>query len=256
MRLTVLGCWAPYPRPGEACSGYLVEEGDVTIYLDAGHGSFSKLSCHVDFRRLTGVVISHFHADHWVDLFCLRYAVAGARRAGQVTSLLPLIVPGRPEEIYRRLSGYTDAFVTQAVDELPVAPGPGATAVREGRMGHLTLQFLSVPHPVPAYAVAIAGGRRLVFSGDTAWSADLMQLAAGADVFLCEASGLAGDEEALADRHLTAGQAGDLARRAGVRRLVLTHFWPEYDLEDIRREAQSTFGGPVILAYEGLRLEF
>lgn len=255
MRVTVLGCWAPYPRPGGACSGYLVEDGNVTIYLEAGHGSFSKLRCHVDFRRLTAAVVSHFHADHWVDLLCLRHAVAGARRAGTLGSPLPLIVPGAPEEIYRRLAGHTDAFATRAVEELPVASRPGEPAVHVAEVDHLRLEFLPVPHPVPAYALAMAGRRRLVFSGDTAWSDELAQLAAGADLFLCEASGLVGDQRVLNDRHLTAGQAGDLARRAGVRRLVLTHFWPEYDLEDIRREAEAGFGEPVILAREGLCLE-
>ncbi|MBC7106704.1 MAG: MBL fold metallo-hydrolase [Firmicutes bacterium] len=255
MRVTVLGCWAPYPRPEGACSGYLVEDENVALYLEAGHGSFAKLCSRVDFRRLTAAVVSHFHADHWVDLLCLRHAVAGARRAGTLASPLTLIVPGVPEEFYRRLAGYADAFAARAVEDLPLAPRPNGPAVRVAELAHLRLEFLPVPHAVPAYAVAVVGRQRFVFSGDTAWCEELARLAADADLFLCEASGLAGDERVLGERHLTAGQAGELARRAGVGRLVLTHFWPEYNLEEIRREAEGSFGEPVILAREGLCLE-
>ncbi len=50
MNITVLGCWAPYPRAGGACSGYLLREGETVVLLEAGDGSFIRLTATVDFR--------------------------------------------------------------------------------------------------------------------------------------------------------------------------------------------------------------
>ena len=60
MELTVLGYWSPYPRAGEACSGYLVRSEDTRVLVDCGH-AVSILQKYQDFRELDAVIISHFH---------------------------------------------------------------------------------------------------------------------------------------------------------------------------------------------------
>ena len=82
MELVVLGCWAPYPRAGGACSGYLIRAGGLNILLEAGNGSLSRLMTFIDFRYLDAVIVTHLHPDHYLDLFPLRHAVEGARRDG------------------------------------------------------------------------------------------------------------------------------------------------------------------------------
>ncbi|MCL6635808.1 MAG: MBL fold metallo-hydrolase, partial [Peptococcaceae bacterium] len=72
-----------------------------------------------------------------------------------------------------------------------------------------------------------------------------------AGIFLCEASGLDQDAGFLRDRHMTARQAGTLARQARVKELIITHFYPEYDLSVLKAEAEAGFGGTVELAAEG-----
>lgn len=253
MDLTVLGCWAPYPRPGGACSGYLVRDGGTAVMLEAGNGSMGQLGLHFDFRQLSAVVLSHLHPDHYLDIYCLRHAIEGARREGTRNEPLPLFLPGRPEGPFRELAGYTRAFQVVCIDGLPreeLAPGLWSRRARVG--GSLTLDFIEAVHSLPCYGVAVAGpGGRLVYSGDTAGSKELEQLAGGADLFLCEASGLDGDSEYLHGVHLTARGAGELARQAGARRLLITHFWPLYRRENFCRQAAEGFGGPVEAAYEG-----
>ena len=90
MKLTVLGCWAPYPKAGGACPGYLVQVGETNILLDCGNGVLSNLQRHLDFRSLNAVIISHLHPDHFADLFCLRHAIEGARRTDSNIKALPL----------------------------------------------------------------------------------------------------------------------------------------------------------------------
>jgi ribonuclease BN (tRNA processing enzyme) len=85
-----------------------------------------------------------------------------------------------------------------------------------------------------------------VFSADSALCSNLRQIAEGADLFLCEASMYDGQEEAARRAgHVTARQAGTLAKEAGVKRLALTHY-PHYgNLDDLIRQASAAFQGPV-----------
>ncbi|WP_031513053.1 MBL fold metallo-hydrolase [Desulfofalx alkaliphila] len=256
MYLTVLGCWAPYPAPGGACSGYLLQKGETAVMLEAGNGSFSKLCRHTDFCNLAAVIITHLHPDHYMDLFCLRHAIAGAIDRGERTGPLALFLPKGPQEEYERLAGLTDAFLVNAIEDLPLVHLSKDLQVRRSRVGMMQLEFALNLHPLPAYAVSVECNQsKMVFSGDTARTAALEELARGADLFLCEASGLDKDIEFVKKGHLTARQAGELARDAGVRRLVITHFYPPYDLNKLSTQAAEGFGRPVALAKEDVRYE-
>lgn len=247
MDLTVLGCWAPYPRAGGACSGYLIREGETAILLETGNGSFSRLLEIMDFRKLSAVVVSHFHTDHCADLFCLRHAVKGAQRDGSRIEPLMLLAPGEPESDFERLAGDGEAFQVRPIENLP-----GNGELRRAVVGELQLEFWSTRHSIPGYGVTITSGdQRLVYSGDTAYFPELARLWAGAGLLLCEASGFARDAEQIGQTHLTARQAGELARESRATRLLLTHFWPEYDPEALRAEAAQACECPVLVAREG-----
>src|SRR5437899_67948 len=96
-------------------------------------------------------------------------------------------------------------------------------------------------------------GWRLASSSDTGESEALVRLAADADVLLCEASFLDG-QDTRPDLHLTARQAAAHAARAGVGQLVLTHLVPWNDRERSLAEAAGTYRGPLSLATSGLVL--
>lgn len=254
MKLTVLGCWAPYPRAGGACSGYLLETGGKNILLECGNGVLSNLLKHIDFRDLDAVIISHLHPDHYLDLFCLRHALAGARRVENSLKPVPLFVPREPEESFGQLSRYTDSFIIKAIEGLPKSKKTGIT-IYETLIGSVRLSFARTDHPLPAYAVFVESDSKFFYSADTRWCEYLPGFAGGAGMVLCEASLIEQDREYTSAGHLTAMQAGLLARKAGASQLVITHFWPEYDLETIKTEAELGFGQPVITAQEGLVLD-
>ena len=75
MRITVLGKSPAWQDAGGACSGYLVEEDDFALLLDCGNGVFSKLRRHRDYVDVDAVLISHLHADHFLDLVPFSYAL-------------------------------------------------------------------------------------------------------------------------------------------------------------------------------------
>jgi ribonuclease BN (tRNA processing enzyme) len=98
------------------------------------------------------------------------------------------------------------------------------------------------------------GGRALAYSGDSGTCDQLVDLAAGADLFLCEASFRDGDDNPP-DVHLTGREAGHLAARAAVDRLVVTHVPPWHDPAHTRTEARSSYDGLVELARPGASYE-
>jgi ribonuclease BN (tRNA processing enzyme) len=98
-----------------------------------------------------------------------------------------------------------------------------------------------------------ADGVTLAYTGDTGPCAEAVDLARGADVFLCEATWKHGDD--LLFFHMSARQAGEHAARGGAGTLVLTHIWPTLDTDDHRAEAAEVFDGPIEVARGGVKLE-
>jgi ribonuclease BN (tRNA processing enzyme) len=250
--MTVLGKSPAWADAGGACSGYLVESGDTCVLLDCGPGVLGKLRAVRDYATVDAVVISHMHADHMLDVIPFASAlIYGPRWASDPAR--------RPRPVLHAPPGAGDAFTV-------VAEGSGmfgthvddAFELREYdpaetlAIGPLAVRFRPVPHYVPAQAVELAeGGRRLTFSSDCGPNADLCDFARDTDLLLIEASvtedGAAEDGER---GHLTPREAGEHGRRAGARRVVLTHVSDELDGEAAVAQAAAAYGGPVELAAE------
>jgi ribonuclease BN (tRNA processing enzyme) len=197
------------------------------------------------------VAISHLHPDHFFDLVPLYYILRfGERPPGRV----PLFVrPGGREFLLRfgKLISDEADMLGDIFDVQEYAPG------REIGIGGLSFTFHPVQHYVPSHAMRIRGteGRLLVFSSDVAPCPPLVEAARDADLFMCESAILerSQDREDPTQRgHMMAGEAGRIAREAGAKRLLLTHYraGPAYD-DRHRQAAERAFGGPVELAREG-----
>jgi len=238
LSLTVLGCDGSYPGPGGAGSGYLVRCGGAAVWVDAGPGTLARLQEHVGLRGVDAVVVSHEHVDHWSDLehmaVACHYIVTGPR--------VPLY--SEVDLAARMRVGPASA----ALAWNPIEPGARVT------IGAMTFTFSRTDHTVATLAMRVdGGGRSLGYSADSGPGWGLKELGAGLDLAVCEATFLSEREGSLS--HLSARQAGDRAREAGVKRLVLTHLMPGVDPEAARTEAAAAFGGPVELARIGTRFE-
>jgi ribonuclease BN (tRNA processing enzyme) len=258
MRITVLGKSPAWQDAGGACSGYLVEGGGACLLVDCGPGVFAKLRRFVDYVDVDAVVISHLHADHILDLVPYASGLAYAPRQqpvpvdrwpGTDAPARPrLLVPPGAGEALRRLceaGGMRAEHVERAFALTEYSPQD------ELEVGALRLRFVPVPHFVPANAIEVSdGGGRLTFSADCGPSEELCSFASATDLLLIEAT-LPRPERDGPRGHLTPGEAGDHGRRAGARRLVLTHISDELDAEWAREEAARAFGGEVEVAYEG-----
>jgi ribonuclease BN (tRNA processing enzyme) len=234
VELTVLGCSGSYGSPsGGACSGYLVRAGDAVIWMDCGNGTFAHLQQHANPADLTAVVITHGHADHCVDIYGLHVLYKyGLERAG-----LPVFAPEGVEKTLEGLVGeWTDTFDWKLA-------GDGDRAA----VGDVKLHFSRTDHPLPTVGLDLAqGGKRLVYTADTGpdWSVEVFP--PGADLVLSEATYQ--HDDIRAPIHLSARQAGEAARAAKARRLMLTHLWPTLDPVASVEEGSEAFGHAVTLA--------
>ncbi|MFJ8543508.1 MBL fold metallo-hydrolase [Streptomyces sp. NPDC093586] len=242
--LTVLGTASPHPGPGRPCSGHLLRGEGAEVWVDAGPGTFAELQRHTDPARLSAIWISHLHADHTADLLSALYAFA----FGGMTPPAPVPVHA-PQGCAERLAGFLGrpdtAFLDTVLDFRPLHDGH--TAVHGG----LRLTARAVRHDVEAYGLrAECAGRVLAYSGDSGPCAALTGLARDADLFLCEADIDAHREGEQV--HLTPEDAGNTAREAGARRLLVTHVGPTLTPGTATARAAAVFGGPTATAREGL----
>ena len=260
VQITVLGKSPAWQDADGACSGYLVEEDGACLLLDCGNGVFSKLRRFRDYTDIDAVVISHLHADHFLDLVPFAYALTYAPRQqpvpvdrwpGTDSPARPrLYAPRGARETFRRIVGAwgSEDLIEKAFELIEYDPAVTLD------VGTLRISFHEVPHFTTTYAVSISsanGGGRFTYGADSAPNDELVAFADGADLLLIEATlprpGARGPARAP---HAVRGRART-ARAPGSRRLVITHISDELDELWAREEAEQAFGGPVLVAHEG-----
>jgi ribonuclease BN (tRNA processing enzyme) len=247
MRLTILGSNGTFATPGRPASGYLVDHAETRIWIDAGSGTFAALQAAVDFTTIDAVIVTHVHADHSVDLFGYYHALKYGPGGG---SKVPVYCPDGVEEMFTCYLGGEGHEPAGTLAFSSVADGDEVT------VGTIDLRFAMTDHSVPTLAVRFEADRRvLTYSSDTGPEGDWMHLAEHSDVFLCEATYQGASEEKPWRQHLTATEAGRIARNQMVDRLMITHIWPFLDPKRSVQEAEATFGRPVGLAVPGMRVK-
>src|ERR1700761_8508199 len=187
VRVTVLGKSPSWQDAAGACSGYLVEQPGLTLLLDCGNGVFSKLRAVRDYRAVDAVVVSHLHADHFLDLVPFSYALANAARSGTLNgSHRPALhVPAGGRQVLRGIVGSwgSEELVDDAFRIVEYRPSD------ELALGPLHVRFREVPHFIRSHAVELAtGDKRFVFGADCAPNPGLVEFAHGADVLMVEAT--------------------------------------------------------------------
>lgn len=234
LKLTILGNNGPYPAAGGACSGYLLREGDTSILIDCGNGVLSNLQKIMRFEDLDAIILTHLHCDHISDMMVLKYAVQIKKKRGQFSKNLMVYAPAEPVEEFKRLD-IKDAFDLKSV---------AGDLVLD--IGGIKVSFAQMKHPSMDFAVSFEyEGKRFVFSGDTSWTENIISFARNTDVLMLDA-GLFAKEKTKDDvAHLTAEECGIIAREADVGRLLLTHFWPENNIEELVNEARGNFDNTI-----------
>jgi ribonuclease BN (tRNA processing enzyme) len=243
MRLTVLGRWGAYPEAGEATAGYLLEAGGQKILVDCGSGVLANLLKHRRLEELDAVFLSHYHHDHCADVGCLQYASKFALNFKKRVTPLPIYA-------HRQAAAFSELNFGEYTVGREIAPG------LEMDLQGVKVTFFPTVHE--AYNLALrfeAAGKAFVYTGDLGPATPITDFCAGADLLLCETS-LFEHEAGLFPGHMTTRQTGELASRAGVKELMLTHFPHLGDISKMPAEAGKYFKGRVRLAEMNKQLDF
>jgi len=255
LRVTVLGGSAAWPNPGQGCSAYLIRSAGASLLVDCGPDTMLELRNHVSPTALDAVVISHCHADHILDLVTLRYGLVYGR--DELATPIPVWLPPGGEAIVRKLGdalggqGEGDSAFWDNCFTIREYDPDGELAIEDCR-----LRFRATQHFTRCYAIRVqSGGKTLVYSADTGRFDHLIDFAQGADLLISEAT--ADDHGDLPPEergHMTPEDAGDWAREADVRRLLLTHLWHERPVAKVVGRAAARYAGPIDAAARGLTL--
>jgi ribonuclease BN (tRNA processing enzyme) len=242
MSVTVLGSGTCVPSVRRSSPAILVRGDGKHLLLDIGSGTLRRLAdVGISIHDIDLIFLSHFHPDHCSDLvpflFASKYAFGEPRNK-------ELHLAGGPG-LRDLLNGLQKAF--------------GRWIVPEGYPFHLheakgmipfenfILKTLPLTHSESSIAlrVEIPGGKALVYSGDTDYCENIVALAKNADLLILECSL---PEEMKVEGHLFPSLAGRIARESLCKRLLLTHFYPPCDEQDLAREVAKEFSGEIILA--------
>lgn len=255
MRLTILGSSGSLAGPDNAASGYLVEvDQGPGVVLDLGPGTLARLQ-EVTNPSAAHVAFSHLHADHCLDFPSLmvwrRFHPTAAARERNL-----LYGPAAAPVLLGRLSSDDQP---EGIDDLSDTFAFAPWQAREPQLaGGVTITPFPMIHPVEAYALRVtdsATGTTLTYSGDTAYTEELVEAARGADLFLCEANWGTDSGAEVPGMHMNGQEAGRIAAQAGVKRLVLIHIPPWVDKEAAVAAARTQYHGPVEFGYPMTRYQ-
>ncbi len=241
MRVTILGSGTGMPVKDRGCAGIYVRVGEEHLVLDAGPGTLKRLlEVGVTYLDLDRILLTHFHPDHSLDLVSMLFAMRMPAPAR--TKPLTVYGPRGLRRLYRRLDAAWQGWLEPRSYPLRLVEISRTTR----RLSGYTVRTMPMTHSTAAVGYRIEAGRtRVVYSGDTDFCEGVIELGRRADLLILECS--MPDERKVAG-HLTPTECGQIARAAGCRHLVLTHFYPVFEGVDIRRCVRAAFRGRLTLA--------
>lgn len=253
--------------------------GNDAYLLDAGYGASLRLvEAGIPLRNLKGIFITHLHSDHVVDYPAV---LMNGWASGLKTPIKVFGPQGIGEMTEHAWKTFDVDINLRIVDEGKPDPRPLVTTqvIKEGLVyqdQNMKVSAVSVPHPPFDKGQAFAfkfevGGKNIVLSGDTNYSADLAKFAKDADVFISEVVHVEGVQrladrigngsklaEAIISHRVTAEDVGRMASDAKVKKVVLSHFVPADDptltAEHWHSAVAKTYAGEIVVGHDGMEI--
>ncbi len=229
-----------------------METTQCAIVADLGSGAFGNLRRYREPESIDAVVISHMHADHFLDIVPMRYALKYGVRTTE--RRVPLYVPPGGAAMLRKLVG---AFAPEAGDDFlgdvfdVRTYDPHATLV----FGDVRVRFAPTSHYIETFAVRFeSDAASLTYSADTSPDERVVALAHASEAFLCEATLTEAGEAERPRGHSSAREAAAMAGRARAVRLLLTHYPASADVRQLGDVARTAFPGPVDVVDDGFAI--
>jgi ribonuclease BN (tRNA processing enzyme) len=255
MKLTVLGSGCAIPHPKRASSGFWLEAAGSSLLLDCGAATPHRMAQEdLNWPELDAIWISHFHLDHCGGLAPFLFA---ARHAPQTKER------AKPLKIFggKGLQNLLNAFDAAGSYKLFEQPFPVEVIEIEPYqkweiLPGLNAAAIAAPHKQESLALRLtdAGGVSMVYTADTGFDMAIGDFARHADLLIMECSFF---QNKPVPYHLELTEAMYLTRYAEPKRVMLTHFYPEWDDIDLLEECERFSPRcEVIEAKDGLVVEF
>jgi len=251
--VTILGSGTCVPSLKRSSCAVLMEIGETKLLFDSGPGTMHRLlNIGIEIFDIDVIFYSHFHPDHTGELVPFIFATKYPDSSRRNSALTIAGGKGFVSFINGLKAVYGDWL------ELPEGMlrfleldnnGPDSR-----QFASFTVETMPMNHSQESlgYRITDPDGKSIVYSGDTDTNENLVLLATGADLLVCES---AMPDALKVPGHLTPSLAGDMAARAHVKKLVLTHLYPECDQVDLRAQARKTYQGPLVIAEDLMRIE-
>lgn len=239
IKTTILGSGTCVPSLTRSSCSALIEVGKKNILIDSGPGTIRRLLRYGrDINDIDIILYTHLHPDHTSELVPFLFASKyGDKRTRNLT-------------IYGAC-GFKDFYIKlKAAYSNWIDPGDimDIIEVKSGErieLPYFSIESRSVNHTPQSLAYKIESqNRSVVYSGDTDYSQNLIELAKNCDILICECSH---PDELKTDGHLSPSSAGEIATKSTTKKLVLTHFYPQCDKVDIENQCRKTYSGELVL---------
>ncbi len=247
--IIILGSGTLSPSLTRTAAGLAIIIDNDPLLFDSGSGIYYKLAhAGIDFHDITYFFYTHYeHPDHVNDLPFILFA----KKYDERDHKRDIILHGPP--------GFTD-FYNTIKNLYPILEDfPFKVHINEMHDNSIVCdKFKMISKPMSHGNASSAGyrieseGKLIVYSGDTDYNENLVELAENADVLITECSFPEGMKR---PNHLTPELAGRIAAKAGAGRLILTHFYPQCEGRDIIKQAGNAFSGEIIPANDMMRIK-
>jgi ribonuclease BN (tRNA processing enzyme) len=253
MEIIILGSGTGIPSSYRASPSLVLLQGAHPVLFDMGPGTLRQLSrVGISHDQIGQVFISHFHPDHTSDLIHFLFAT---RNPPTLEKREPFVITGPQglKDFLKRLQKAYGKWLNLPPEIMKLEE---LNTQKPEKRGYKNFDVISQPvmHTPQslAYRIEDPSGRNFVYSGDTGFCNEIVDLAQGSNLLILECSFPDGQE---VEGHLTPSLAGRIARLAGVKKLLLTHFYPEILATNIAEQCRETYTGDLILGRDLLHLQ-
>lgn len=242
VQVKFLGTGDAFSARGGHHAAYLVDASEACFLLDCGSSALTAMKRDgIAADSIDLVLLSHLHGDHFAGLpyLFLEFTYEQQRRR-------PLIVAGPPGTEERVRALFRATYKELASRDMPfevrfVEMQPG----EQVRLGEVTVDPFRVPHQEQEISLGLLariGGKRILYSGDTGWTEELVVRSQGADLFICECCFF----ETRVDFHLDYPRLHEHRARFGSKRMILTHLGREVHARRGQVEIEMAQDGLVV----------
>ncbi|HUY00643.1 MAG TPA: ribonuclease Z [Candidatus Deferrimicrobium sp.] len=243
MKIILLGTGTTLPQKNRNAAGLLIQIFEDFLLFDCGNGILRQIeNSGVDFTKIKFIFISHLHVDHISDLPILLKAILMRGELNNIKIFGPSTIKRRIEVWFTEIYSYLNKILKKIeIEEF----NQNLIETRNWKV-----QVFPVKHGIEAFGFKIiVDNKKIVYSGDTGFCEELIEAAKNADILIHECS----YPTALGkEGHTTPLEVGQIANRSEVKKLVLTHFYPECSGQEheILNDIKKMYNGEVFLGQD------